>query len=110
MAVKPSSKTITAVIIDEHPLSLFDVCQALDTSAETIIEMVEYGIVEPMRGRNAKSWQFSAQALKRSRIAIHLQRDLHVNLEGLGVALNLLEEVQQLRRRVQFLQDSYPER
>lgn len=110
MTVKSSSKTITAVIIDEQPLSLFEICQILGTPAETIMEMVEYGIVEPVRGRSAKNWQFSTEALRRSRVAIRLQRDLNVNLEGLGVALNLLEEVQQLRRRVQFLQERYPER
>lgn len=110
MPVKSSSKAVKAIIVDEQPLSLLDICQALGSPAEVIVEMVEYGIVEPIRGRSVKNWQFSAQTLRRTRVAMRLQRDLHVNLEGLGLAMNLLEEVQTLRRRVQFLEASHPDR
>ncbi len=37
-----------------------------------------------------------------------LQRDLQVSLDSLDLALNLLEEVQQLRRRVRFFEENYP--
>lgn len=105
MAIKQAS---TVVIVDEQSLSLFDICRALGSPAEKLVEMVEYGVVEPVRGRNAQDWEFSAEALKRTRIAMRLQRDLQINLEGLDLVLNLLEEVQLLRRRVQFFEDNYP--
>jgi len=103
-----NKRSFKAVIVDEQSLSLPDICRALGSSAETVIGMVEYGIVEPIRGHDEQDWEFSAQALKRTRIAMRLQRDLQVSLEGLGLALNLLEEVQQLRRRVQFFEENYP--
>jgi len=109
MVTKRSSNVIKAIIVDEQSLSLLEICRALGLPAETIIEMVEYGIVEPVHGHNVKNWEFSVQTLKRTRTAVRLQRDLHINLEGLGLAMNLLEEVQQLRRRVQFLEDSHPD-
>ena len=105
MAIKQMS---TVVIVDEQSLSLLDICRALGLSAATVIEMVEYGIVEPISGSDVQDWQFSAQALKRTRIAVRLQRDLQVNLAGLDLALNLLEEVQQLRHRVKFFEANYP--
>lgn len=102
MATKKTSKTLTAILLDEHPLSLLDICRAIGTPAESVVEMVEYGVIEPSRGKKPDSWQFSAYTLKRTRVATRLQRDLRINLEGLGLALDLLEEVQDLRRRVSF--------
>ena len=105
MAIKQAS---TVVIIDEQTLSLQDICRALGLPTAKVIEMVEYGVVEPVRGSDAQDWEFSAQALKRTRIAMRLRRDLHMGLDGLDVALNLLEEVQYLRRRLQFFEENYP--
>lgn len=95
-------RTITAVLVDEQPLSLLDICNAVGTPAETVVEMVEYGVIEPSQGKKPASWQFSAYTLKRTRVASRLQQDLRINLEGLGLAMDLLEEVQDLRRRVTF--------
>jgi chaperone modulatory protein CbpM len=39
------------------------------------------------------------------RCVIHLQRDLGVNLAGAALALDLLEELQQLRARISRLQE-----
>ena len=97
------------VIVDEQSLSLQDICRALGIPAATVVEMVEHGVVEPVRGSDEHDWEFSAQALKRTRIAMRLQRDLQVSVDHLDLALNLLEEVHYLRRRVQFFEENYPE-
>ena len=109
MVTKQVSETIQAVLFDGQSLSLADICLALNLPAEAMMEMIEYGIVEAKSGQDAKNWKFSARTLRQTRIAVHLQRDFHINLEGLGLAMNLLEEVEQLRHRVQFLEDSHPD-
>ena len=108
MADKQASEAI-ATIVDEQSLNLLDMCCVLGSSVETVTKMVDYGIVEPIRECDVEDWEFSTLALKRTRIAMRLQRDLQVNLENLDLVLNLLEEVQQLRRRVQFFTENYPE-
>ncbi|MBP1152859.1 hypothetical protein JOD69_004728 [Methylocaldum sp. RMAD-M] len=45
------------------------------------------------------NWQFNTAALRRLQTALHLQRDLGVNLPGAALALDLLEELEALRRR-----------
>ena len=102
MATKKITKTLTAVFVDEQPLSLLDICRAVGTPAETVVEMVEYGVIEPIQGKKPANWQFSSYTLKRTRVASRLQQDLRINLAGLGLAMDLLEEVQDLRRRVNF--------
>ena len=102
-------KASVVVIVDEQSLSLQDICCALGVPAAKVIEMIEHGVIEPIHGSDKQDWEFSAQALKRTRIATRLQRDLQIGLDGLDLALNLLEEVNHLRRRVQFFEENYPE-
>lgn len=45
-------------------------------------------------------WRFDSRALKRLQKTIHLQRDLRVNLAGAALVLDLLEEVEELRRKL----------
>jgi chaperone modulatory protein CbpM len=41
--------------------------------------------------------------LQRAKTAVHLQRDLDVNLAGVALVLDLLEEMEELRERVKLL-------
>jgi chaperone modulatory protein CbpM len=47
---------------------------------------------------HAAEWRFSGTALRRARTALRLQRDLEINLPGVALALELLEEIDKLRR------------
>ena len=96
-------------ISEDDFLSLLDICRAVDRPAEHIVEMVEYDIVQPSKGGTPQTWQFSSYAVKRTRVATRLQRDLNINLEGLALALDLLDEVQQLRRQVRFFEQNFSE-
>ena len=91
------------VLADSMEYSLADLCRACSIHAEQLIELVDEGILEP-RGRSQKNWRFSGVALVRARTALRLQRDLGVNLAGAALALQLLDEIDQLRNRVYGLQ------
>ena len=58
--------------------------------------MIQEGLLTPA-GSSAQEWRFGAQELKRIQITIRLQRDLHVNLPGAALALDLLDELERLR-------------
>ena len=45
-------------------------------------------------------WRFTGDALRRARLALRLERELEINLAGVALALELMEEIEQLRRRV----------
>ncbi len=82
--------------------TLSEICERCGVRAEMIVEMVEYGIVTPLEPAT-KRWQFSTDALLRLRRAQRLQRDLKLNLSGLALTLELLDEIEALRDEVTYL-------
>jgi len=67
---------------------------------ETILqELIEHGIVEP-QVKSMQLQQFSSDEFIRIRKAIRLHRDLSVNWPGIALALELLDEIEQLRNRL----------
>ena len=96
--------TVTAVLVEaQERLDLGEICRSFDVSAETLLDMVEEGLLDPS-GSAPERWSFSAAELGRIRTALRLQEDLGVNTAGAGLALDLLDEVRRLRRRVRALE------
>lgn len=94
---------LSAIILEEQTeLTLSDVSQACAVSAETIVELVDEGVLSP-QGREPHRWRFTGTHLRRATIAIRLQRDLGVNLAGAALALELLDEVAVLQARLRHL-------
>jgi chaperone modulatory protein CbpM len=62
--------------------------------------LVEEGIVEPVVG-NQRPSRFSETTLPRVVRALRLQRDLELNLAGVAFALDLIDEIENLRKRLQ---------
>ena len=77
-------------------LSLSDLCQATELPSETLIEITEEGIIEPI-GSSPENWQFSSQTVAIAQKATRLHRDLGVDWPGIALALSLLDELEQLR-------------
>jgi chaperone modulatory protein CbpM len=89
---------ITAVLLDDSvEFSLMELCAACSVTEELVIEIVAEGIVEPLGGERAE-WRFTGVALTRVQRALRLQRDFGINLAGAALALDLLEELERLRR------------
>jgi chaperone modulatory protein CbpM len=64
-----------------------------------IVELVEEGVISVMEV-GAVQWRFPGAALRRARTALRLQRDLEINLPGVALALELMEEIRELRREL----------
>ena len=89
---------ISAVLLDDSvEFSLAELCAACSVSEQVVIEIVAEGVVEPL-GRDRAQWRFSGVALARVHRVMRLQQDFGVNLAGAALALDLLEEVERLRR------------
>ncbi|WP_256830594.1 chaperone modulator CbpM [Pseudomonas sp. Pse1] len=83
-------------------LDMAQFCEATDLPAVYVIEIVEHGILEP-QGAQPQDWRFNDYELLLAKRAAKLRRDLELEWEGVALALNLLEEVQQLRSENQML-------
>ena len=93
-------KTLSGILLDEQTeLSLNDLCRACSSSAEWVIELVEEGVLEPV-GHQQAHWRFRGSSLQKARAAMRLQHDLGINLAGVALALDLLDEIEILRARL----------
>ena len=88
---------------DLTELSMGELCRACSSHAEWILELVDEGILEPV-GRARHQWKFSVVSLQRARTATRLHQDLNINLAGIAVALDLLDEIETLRLRLQHFE------
>lgn len=106
MPEKQTLTILTGKILEEDQLfSLADLCRYCSLSAEQVINMVDFGLIKPMMPQQTYScWQFSGSSVIRVQKALRLQKDLGVNLAGSALALELLDEIRELRRMVEYLQ------
>lgn len=79
-----------------NDLTLAEVCQCIHLSVDTVIIIVDHGIVQP-RGRQPQEWLFEPDMLGTLRRAIRLQRDLELDWEAIALALELIGEMEHLR-------------
>jgi chaperone modulatory protein CbpM len=89
----------TGSILEEDSLSLEQLCCTCGVQPDWVARLVEESIIEP-DGKEMPSWRFSGLSLVRVRSALNLERDLGVNLAGVALVLDLLEELAQLRRQL----------
>ena len=87
------------VLEDSVELSLGELCQACQVPAERVLKLVDEGVVEPL-GREPVHWRFRGVSVWRVRCALRLEQDLGVNVAGAALALDLLDELEQLRIRL----------
>lgn len=92
------------VIEPQATFTLREFCERGECHAEFVIKLVNYGIISPVKDTpDVRDWSFDLPALARMRKAQRLQRDLKINLPGLAMSLDLLDEIQDMRREVDRL-------
>ena len=94
-----SSIAIGVCLIDEHALELEAFAAACGTEAEFVRQLVDEGLVQPVALQPA--WRFGGEELARVRRICRLQRDFEANLQSVAVMLDLLDEIERLRARLQ---------
>jgi chaperone modulatory protein CbpM len=96
----PGDNAISASIVDEHAvLSLEEMSRICAVEAQRITELVDEGILA-LREAQAGRWLFAATSVRRARLALRLHRDLEINLAGVALALDLMDDIEQLRREL----------
>lgn len=97
-----AAEEISGTLFDETTeISIVDLCDACSIDITVVEEMIAEGIVEPS-GRELNRVPYSM--VRRTRTVIHLQHDLGVNLAGAALALELLEQISQLRTKLRLVE------
>lgn len=84
--------------MSEHivDLTLTEVTLSMRLPVETIITIVDHGIVEPSGGL-PDDWLFAPHMLETLRRASRLQKDLELDWAAIALALNLLDRLRDSR-------------
>jgi chaperone modulatory protein CbpM len=93
-------QALSGAIFEESTLlTVQDLSRMCAVEERHIVEFVEEGVLSVVEV-SATVWHFTGAALRRARLALRLERDLEINLAGVALALELMEELERLRREL----------
>jgi len=95
-------------LLDAQALSLQQLAQACHTDAQWVVQRVTIGVLErdgnpDDADSNPQTWRFSAHTLIRARRIADLERMFDADPQLAALTADLMEEVRQLRQRMQGL-------
>ena len=88
-----------AIFEESAILTIQDLSRICAVDERHIMELVHEGVISVIE-IEATEWRFGGAALRRTRLALRLERDLEINLAGVALALDLMEELEHLRREL----------
>jgi len=98
-----SRHDVTSVLEDITELTLSDLCRACGAQVDIIIELISEGVIEITsidQRLSQEHWRFSGVHLHRAKVAMRLHRDLGVNFAGAALALQLMDDLDQLKSKL----------
>ncbi len=99
---------IEGIILEEQKeLSLGELCRLCRVHADYVLDLIDEGILEPEG--DDRGLQFHGECVVRTCKAISLQRDMGLNLPGVAMVLDLLDEVEELRETIRHMETVHRE-
>ncbi len=103
--------TLGVCLTGEHALELEAFAAACGTDATFVCVLVDEGLLQPVGLIPAlqrtsqpvlqSDWRFGGEELARVRRICRLQRDFEASLQSVAVMLQLIDEIERLRARLQ---------
>ncbi|MGD9591486.1 MAG: chaperone modulator CbpM [Candidatus Berkiella sp.] len=91
---------IEGIILDESvTYTIHDLLEMENSNEAMLIEMHEYGIIEP-QGETQEKWVFTSWSVIRFKKAVRLHHDLAINWAGIALVLDLIDERDALHQHV----------
>lgn len=90
---------------DDTWFTLEEVCNICRISPEFIDDLIEYEIINPHQLKLKPV--FNVNHLQRIKATLRLQRDLELNLPGIAIVLDLLDEIEDLRKHIELLEKHF---
>lgn len=99
-------KFITIVDFAEPSLlSIQEACEICQVSPEFIMDLIGYDIIQSKQPY--PNLLFDLSQLKRMKMAIRLQQDLELNLSGIAIIMDLLNEMDRLRDQIHIIEKHF---
>ena len=96
-------------LVAHPPIALSDLADLSGLSQAELLMLTEYGVFSPADPAAANP-SYPADCLVTARVAFRLRKDLELNLEGLALVLNLMQQMQALKTELVTLRAMHPAR
>jgi chaperone modulatory protein CbpM len=94
------TEATTVVVLDEAQIGVGELAGSCNVTQAWIVEHVEAGVLLDDPGPDPSRWHFTSRDLLRARHICTIERRFEANPELAGLFVDLLEEVERLRRRL----------
>jgi chaperone modulatory protein CbpM len=95
----------TEIVSRGGECTLEDICVACKVDADWVAELVEHGALDPT-GQSPSEWRFTQISVVHVAKAKRLERDLGLNTPGIALAFDLINQIEDLRRRLTIYETS----
>ena len=92
---------------DRGTLTLIELAECSGLTEPELRDLVDLGALAPLDPQ-ARDWNFPPRCIVIARAACRLRHDFELDVQGLAVAMTLLERVQELEAELQRLQAHLP--
>jgi chaperone modulatory protein CbpM len=94
---------LKGVLVSEDTTFTFvEVCQQTNLSADLLMDWLEHGLLGE-RMQAAEAARFNAKMMDRIRMACRLRYELELNMQGVILALELLDEIANMQDELTIL-------
>lgn len=77
-------------------ISFEELCQSEQINQELVIEVVDYGIAEPVAGNSTEEWIFDTSSVRWLKKAIRLYNELEIDWVAVAMIVELLKQKEAL--------------
>jgi chaperone modulatory protein CbpM len=98
--------TIVSLVVEEQmQFTWGQLCRACRAEPQQLLDLVQEGLLMPLlpTGDAPEDWRFGGQSLAVARRAMRLRRDFELDPAAAVLVMNLLTEIDDLRRRLLHL-------
>ena len=94
-------KVYESIVIDsDSPLTLEQLGNALHAQHDFIYQLIEYEHISPV-GKGPDDWGFDSTCLSRAKRAHSFYYELEINMPGVALALDLLDQIEVLKKQIE---------
>lgn len=85
-------------------ISFAELCESQNVNRAWVIEIIEYGIAEPISGNDEEDWHFDATSIMWLKRALRLYHDFEIDWIAVAMVIELLKQKQLLETKNKTLQ------
>lgn len=86
-------------------ITVSELCEAESIDETLLVQVVEYGIAQPVAGQNSQDWIFDTSSVHWLKKAVRLYQEMEIDWVAVAMVIELLKQKESLLKENQHLQE-----